>query len=169
MKIEEALEPTGRASDHRDKIMYAALDEKGVLCWYDIETHELINPVGLDSINGSGWQPYHEVKEIKPEVRGELWETKSGLKVFVCRGNGGELILKREDGFEFSLNNLPKGLTRLFPIVEDDNVERITVKRVKWRKFNGMTLIYPSSDSRFDFASLIDSGRMKMILETYKV
>ena len=182
MKIEEALEATGKASDHRDKVMYAELDEKGVLCWYDIETHELINPVGLDSINGSGWQLYHEVKEIRPEEVGELWKKSSDRFVYLVGKEEGRLVGIPSETILFtfdierhgkSMIHEKNGWQRLFPPVEDDSIERIEIERMTFGRIEGangakyMSIISTSCD--VPSLNIFNGKSMKAIFEIAKI
>jgi hypothetical protein len=174
MDIREALKETGKAvhggfASYQEGYSWYVERIGCDLVWRTGAGVKRENATFLE-ITRDDWQPYHEEKEIRPEKAGELWETKTGFKLFVYRGEYeyGGLVLKREDGYTFNVNNLPDGLKRLYPPVEDENVERI---EVEYSGYNFLTLhLTPCVDS---FAHLIDKmnkdiPKKKMILEIPK-
>lgn len=135
MNIQDALKETGEARrPNTRKGQYAYLN-KDVLFWNDgpIEA-----PVLMVSIFADDWQPYHEVKEIRPEKAGELWENKeSNLKFYVhewgVRLDKRDLHILWNNGPRELLSNIDiihnkNGWIRCFPHVEDENVERIEIE-----------------------------------------
>jgi hypothetical protein len=82
MRIDEALKETGIVTPdyiNIKKHSFAKLLD-GVLYWHDIKEGNCSFPVSLHDINNIKWQPYHEVKEIRPEKAGELWVSRENEK-----------------------------------------------------------------------------------------
>ena len=146
--------------------------------WSFIEDGIKENDISFCPFCGKRIEEYHEVKEIRPHHIGELWETESGFKLFTCKDEEGELVLKREDGYTFSLNNLPDNLTCLFPKVEDDSVERIEIESVFFKGYENFRdqrtaeLNFLACQVDFDIypklRTLDHSTPMKVILEFSK-
>ena len=125
----------------------------------------------LQQIIEDDWQPYHEIKEIRPENAGELWD-KDGCKYITFGTDNNDLRIFNQVGGEYELSEfIPDGpihdkygWTRLYPKIEDD-VERIEIEGVKWIEAT-KSLIYPSGV--YEWRHLINRSPMKMILETPK-
>lgn len=78
MEIKEALRETGKAEvkDYGDgwDISYAKIHgDKGTLYWFDKVTNEEKGPVAFHIQHEEVWQPYRELKEIRPEVE-DSWD-----------------------------------------------------------------------------------------------
>ena len=172
MDIQDALEPTGEARKGSNLADYAHLvkDE-------DSDRHSLMwvidgkndGNVQYEDIFEDDWQPYHEVKEIRPEKEGELWKNNVHINWFIrwvgsSRNKGLQAV--SEQGVCFDVKGLDmihgKEWTRLFPPVEDESVERIEIERVAWRQSHGV--YFPTADTDIEFSELKEKGRMKMIL-----
>ena len=72
MNIQDALKGAGESEGkilniQMDRV--AQPDQFGILRWLDKGILVMV----IDIIEGD-WQPYHEVKEIRPEKAGELWK-----------------------------------------------------------------------------------------------
>jgi hypothetical protein len=123
MNIREALEETGKAT-RKDWTVRKYIFQAGA--YFEVENingeRESYSAVILVDNN---WQPYHEVKEIRPGRAGELWD-KEGCK-YITFGNGkSDLRIFNQAGGEYELSEfIPDGLihnkygwTRLYPPVE---------------------------------------------------
>ena len=180
MKIQDALEPTGKAFIEKKGDCYAAIEDDGCpLTWYNKQTSDLMGHIALDTIISDKWQPYYEVKEIRPEKAGELWrygDSDSYAHTF-----------KQDDDIYFLSDGCaPKTLallagvkhgeywTRLCPEVEDPSVKRIRIKDVTWHEgiCNGVSAIFPRADNGSNSEDvskdLLTRGLMNMILEIPK-
>ncbi len=181
MKIDYALISTGKAHRPTDIRSYVMVDENDVLFWYGTTKNNKGAQVMLSEILGEVWQPYHEVKEIRPEKAGELWE-REGLFFVIVRDTSNNNLMIRccEDDYLWSINNHSftpmihnkNGWKRLFPEPEDDSVERIEFSEVEWSKDKAILgFIYPSLNVKGNNGglwNLLDRPPMKMILEIPK-
>lgn len=129
----------------------------------------------LRCIYKPGREDRFEAKEVEilPEKAGELWQYRNS-ESYAHTFKDGDDIYFLSDGCSpklvSSLECVRHGQywTRRFPHVEDENVEKIVIKGVKWRKLSSTTLIYPSADTEIGFTDLVDKPRMKMTLEYEK-
>ena len=190
MKIEEALKETGKAiyPDQTDVYVEVRFDNgANYLVWVNTEDNEIDGrvageeggKVAYEMHFKDNWQPYHEVKEIRPENAGELWcfesgdgtesyhhtqgsQFREGLELI---GYAGPIDMKQV------IHNHKNGWTREFPKVEDENVERIEIEAVRWERHEAFCT-YPKSTLAMEpngrFNEFIKRGPMKMILEIPK-
>ena len=172
MKIEEALKDGGRATrkgfdwfveecQNGEHIYRAIHIASGGVVGYEMAIRHFF---------ADDWQPYHEVKEIRPEKAGELWEGASN-KVYVTvyrkgilcfhdlekRESTGYLDFKRNDNSAWVCCDEPihnkNGWERILPKVEDDSVEIIEIEKVTFGRIQGangakyVSIISTSCDS----------------------
>jgi hypothetical protein len=141
MKTEEALRPTGKAVDKREPGYYIAEDEEGRLYWYERKTGRKCHPVIASDIFRNAWQPYHELKEIRPEKAGELWQRTDGEYFHTNIVNGNIRFCGDVGRVDSSLIKYvihgKNGWKRLHPKPEDDSVERIEIKKVTFGRIEG--------------------------------
>ena len=88
MRIQDALEPTGKARKEDNKADYAYLilsenSDRHDLVWY--VKGLLPENVQYEDFLGHDWQPYVEDEKIRPEKAGELWEDNNGELYFIVR------------------------------------------------------------------------------------
>ena len=173
MNIQEARGKTGKARrphwEHK-KFVYLVGDD------FHVDTGDGQSGFVYSdkAILGDDWQPYYEVKEIRPEKAGELWQEELSGNYYTTNvpmplGLGGGLALFGPKGrIDIKDGDVVhgKGWIRLFPHVEDKNVERIEIERVAWRHSHGV--YFPTADTDIEFSELKEKGRMKMILEIPK-
>ena len=57
MYIKEALAPTGEAKTAEFSSLYVRVNEKGLLCWFDINLNAEATPVALLHILKNDWHP----------------------------------------------------------------------------------------------------------------
>lgn len=151
---------------------YASIGESGRLRWYykrKDAPNEGGDYVSLDMILSENWQPYHEVKEIRPYAAGELWEMSSHAKFFVIAdessgvnklcGLYGDKICIREDIIH------GKDWVRLYPPVEDENVERIEIEGVEIESCCDDIIIKTSS---LDKGTVFNKCKAKVTIEIPK-
>ena len=125
MLIQDALKETGKARKEDCSIGFVMKNEKGHLIFFN-EDGVADGYVVLSAIMSDNWQPYHEVKEIRPEVTGEVWENPHKEKFFT---------IKLEQRFHFideqghCHNSHIGNLTRIFSPVEDEQSAKD-----KWEK-----------------------------------
>ena len=138
-RVGVVLQETGKICITDDSPDYAFENSEGVLVWDNNGKNE---PVMLYLITDAVWQPYHEVKEIRPEA-GELWISKVGDRYFITScptvdyltavaRSGNKYTLNKDYSFmEYKeVVHNKNGWTRLFPEPEDDSVERIEIEGV---------------------------------------
>lgn len=127
MNIQKALEETGKAiQPDIPKGLYYSLNESGVL-WLYSKIGRPIEIVKFGDIFTYNYTPYYEVKEIRPEKAGELWErdgefnhrcttfeTDVGLNVIWWDGDTPNTNRIGKD----MIHN-KNGWTRLYPPVEE--------------------------------------------------
>ena len=166
-------EPTKKAEAKEQSRNYAKKRDCGVLSWYDKERDIFLCDVRLDEIFNFTWRPYHEVKEIRPEKAGELWEKDNGspgniwvsFKIdstrvlrFKHTTTGGEVVL--EEGFHKHevvhnkngwklLYSPDKEVMERIKEVGDPSFKRIRIKDVTWHKGrgNGVSIVFPIADN----------------------
>jgi hypothetical protein len=180
MLIQEALKENGKAWFKEGRDLYARKDGSYVH-WYDSLNDNCLGEITLDNLTSDQWQPYHEVKEIRPEKAGELWgfenEMTSDNYITVWVKGGGEIRLIR-DTFthivpEKVIHN-KNGWTRLYPPVEDDSVERIEFEDTAFLEgiVAGSSVFYPTSNlgqfCNAVFKNYCKRPSVKMILEIPK-
>ena len=149
MKTREALNENGKICISNNSPDYAFENSDGVLVWNNNGENE---PVRLCLINDVDWQPYPEVKEIRPEHSGELWEKRECFYHTSGSQRSGGLTLHSDVGTVDMRNVIhgKNGWTRLHPPVEDNSVEfrKVTFDRIIGE--NGakyMSIISTSCDS----------------------
>ena len=128
-----------------------------------------------------------KIVEIRPEKAGELWAIRD-TSIFTYKdvyGDSLELKFIYADGSGKSyiaghaneqIRHNKNGWTRLYPLVEDENIERIEIEGVEW--FDGRLtksgrygplVIYPETGlSRAKELEFVNGPPMKMILEIPK-
>jgi hypothetical protein len=138
MDIIEALKETGMVSILAGCEDYAFINEDGVLCWDNKGSPE---PVPLDLIPLK-WRPYRKEPQIVPKEAGEVWVNDIGIKWFICFAcsdqSKGLVALSEQQVFwnidQLNMVHGKNGWTRLFPKVEDPNIERVELDNVTWIK-----------------------------------
>ena len=164
-RIGVLLQETGKICITTGSPDYAFENSEGVLMWANNGKDE---PVRLDLITGALWQPYHEVKEIRPEKAGELWENGDG-KYYHTHDVEGDLYLVGMYEAVKVEGAITSGMTRLYPPVE--NVERIEIESVKFASLpDSKHFAYPmvSNGGTYNWKDLPYKPAMKMILEIPK-
>jgi len=68
-------------------VFHAALDERGVLSWYEKSSDIFTSYVRFEDIENLTWWPYTPEPVIRPENAGELWK-QSGV-YFMLVSDGG--------------------------------------------------------------------------------
>jgi hypothetical protein len=176
MDIKDALEPTGKVVLVLDgeKVEYVKWFDD-TLWWVDVRSGACDREVGhLDILEGD-WEPYHEVEEIVPENAFELWK-RGAYKYFTIRISGASLEFVNESGQ--SVTGIARaihskdGWIREYPKVKDENVERIEIEGVKWKRkeIHNEVYFYPdlvnskSDMTYFQHTELTMKPPMKMIL-----
>lgn len=133
MKVQDALKPTGKAIDKRNRDAYIEVRfECGAnyLIWVNNKTGEYEGRLSYEAHFIEDWQPYHEEKEIRPEEPGETWEEKTRCLKYFTFSNavlGLAVIDERGVIIDITENMVhgKNGFTRIEPPVEDDSIERI--------------------------------------------
>lgn len=137
MNIQDALKETGRAQCEQYTRYYAQWDGS-CLQFYSKDRSVYQGLLAHDRILKDDWQPYPIKKEIRPENAGELWRNAMGVKFFSFFDNDKEVCLcmidQSGDRFISGLGELEhfthnqNGWARLYPPVEDENIERIIIE-----------------------------------------
>ena len=181
MNIQDVLEETGKVRGTNWETTYARL-KGGVLTQYVIKDDDDIGAVDLNCILDTDWVPYHEEKEIRPKKVGELWKHESGLHAHTFRDKKGNLCINEDQCFfgtdtrkATQVIHNKNGWTRLHPLVEDENVERIEIEESELRSFSTGTstgdilcsLAVPK-DAYDKLVKVLFDKPMKMILEIPK-
>ena len=172
MKIEEAQEENGRAwlpEDKTSKRDEYVICVGGIMTWVKGPGAAPMNPVAYCLLKRDDWQPYHEVKEIRPEV-GELWWQKGYGNLFIVKPiKIDKLHYKHDDGsggvVPSSMVHGEFGYKRLWPEVEDESIERVEIEGVHWQKKDNWCVPFGMKRIGED---LINRSPMKMILEMSK-
>ena len=179
MKIEEALKETGKAFLEDFESSYVEINEEGYLAWYNMKNQRELDKVEFECIVDNCWQSYHEVKEIRPEKAGELWNRDNVGICFVINNPGCTVDVVWPDGDTDTIRPMihnKNGWARLFPKVEDDSVERIEIEGVKFDN-SCDSCNYPSPVKSYNthtkefgeqLKELCEKPLMKMILEIPK-
>ena len=171
MKVQKALKETGKA--RRDKWGEKEYIYKKGMYFID-NTGE---PFNREDITADVWQPYHEVKEIRPEKAGELWQLWKDVYYHTVSNSHGKISLVAYAGTidTKGVGHNKNGWTREFPKVEDPSVKRIRIKDVTWHKGigNGVSVVFPVADNSGEGSAevgkdLLTYGPMTMILEMQK-
>ena len=104
----------------------SALPKEDPLHWYDMETNHENYPVSIADIGRDEWQPYLEVKEIRPEKAGELWERdgESNHRCVTYEGIVGLNVIwwggaANTDRVDTGMIHNKNGWIRYFPHVEE--------------------------------------------------
>ena len=178
MLIQEALKQAGESEGKILNVQMnrvAQPDQFGILRWLDEGTLVMV----IDITEGE-WQPYHEVKEIRPEKAGELWEHKDGIFAIAMGRDGrlGRVWVNQKPSFANPDNMLSvytqpmkevihgkDSYKRLFPPIEDDSVERMVFENVTFRNKNGCIVAMNECGAMI---GVLDSPPMKMTLEKPK-
>lgn len=134
MKIEEALKETGKVlGPNKDAKCYAMVSPDGPLQWFYFKDNKPACAVGFLKITTDNWQPYHEVKEIRPEKENEVWKHVDGI-TYLHDAKGSALRTSRGNELhEYIYKKVVHGKEweRILPKVEDDSVERIEIEKLK--------------------------------------
>lgn len=140
MKIKEALKGNGKAI-RKGLDWFIEECQNGEYCYRiaDLSTGGVLGyEISIHHILADDWQPYHEVKEIRPENAGELWkfnqyswftyfdknEQNEEVLMGIC--NDGDISqIDKNDKVYKSINPIhgKDGWKRLFPKPEDDSNE----------------------------------------------
>lgn len=149
------------------------------LWWYDRKTDNARRPLSHEEMFES-YDPYHEVKKIRPEKAGELWQynnlfvwctvIKNEVLEMVCaHGKDIETV----DKMNLTVHG-KNGWKRLFPEVEDDSVERIEFDDMVFLEglVAGSSVFFPTSNlgqfSNGIFKDYCKRPPIKMIFEIPK-
>ena len=186
MNIQEALKPTGKAiySGQTDVYVEIRFDNgANYLVWVNTEDNEIDGRVigeeggrvAYEMHFKDNWQPYHEVKEIRPEKAGELWKkgvdrfvyliAEEGINKLIAIPSISELLSFniKEHGRDIIHNK--NGWTRLFPPVEDESVEEMKFEAVTWGKCDcGFNYPMAGRGSFQNNDKLLNQPPMEMIL-----
>jgi hypothetical protein len=141
--------------------------------WYNLQD-EQIGPVAYCLLKGNDWESYHKAKEIRPENAGELWQFREDNedKYVVMYTSPNSLYLtnvftRLTKEISQVIHN-QNGWKRLFPVVEEEDIERIVIEGVQWRNHR-IGLMYPIGGACAPkLKRLDDKPPMKMILEIPK-
>lgn len=187
MEILKALKETGKAIDEENlyngKSGYVAWFKDELLYWFDKESHIRRHSLSHKEITGGNWQPYPDKSVIKPEKAGELWEwCKQYYHTEIdIRESNGIAFVGRSDRLipdHTEIIHGQFGWTREFTPVDDENIERIVIKDVIWKKIptsNGVVQ-YPDCPgpylqnilSNIKREDILDKPPMKLIIEIPK-
>ena len=149
MNIQSALVPTGKAvkggnngcANWQAGYKWHAERLGRRLVWCDEKGTEQLGDIDYLSIISNDWQPYHEVKEIRPEDEREVWINKKYSSVHVLitgwtELGGGKLVFRNADGhvapIEPEAIHGKNGWERIHPLPEGENVERIEFDNIRW-------------------------------------
>lgn len=135
MKIIDALKPTGKATMPHLSTNYVAVDDDDVLRYFGINTKFAGRVVSYKHIICDDWQPYHEVKEIRPKEPGETWyEVTRDLKCFTFSNAALGLAMMDERGVIITIPEYmvhgKNGFTRVDPPVKEDSVKNNSHVRI---------------------------------------
>ena len=126
MRIDEALQKTGKADATVLNSYYVKVSDAGNLVWYCKKTNEAYNLVRFEVMIELNWQPYYSESQIRPEKAGELWRyEESGEMVFTFLNlPTSSLLLQWEDGDiedveQRDVIHNQNGWTRLYPAVDE--------------------------------------------------
>ena len=140
MKIQEALKPTGKATYQGQTDVYVEIrfdNGANYLVWVNTEDNEIDGRVAGEEGGRvayemhfkDNWQPYHEVKEIRPEKAGEVWWHEGrDLKILIFSNAMLSLSAIDETGAICDIERIIhgyNGFTRvdpLIPLVEKESI-----------------------------------------------
>lgn len=139
MKVTKALELTGKAYREDNGADYVMLVNNtegsgSLLHWFNDgeDIGEVVFEEQIDDI----WQPYPEVKEIRPKSSEEVWVGSHGRHM-VTGWREGELWGYFNDGSKCTVLDKgslvihgKNGWDRLIPSVEDESVDRIEIETI---------------------------------------
>ena len=169
MDIKSALEPTGKAKKEYWGATYAARDEKGIIRQYC--DGMVLGGISSDELNEEYWQPCHEKPEIRPENQDEMWRNSHVDVCYLYDAVNNKLMTARGISLDNQIleNKVIHGQnswTRIYPPVPDENVEKVVIENVAWRRSHGV--IFPIADTDEDWQSLATKPRMQMTLKWKK-
>lgn len=139
MDIQEALKETEQTETKAQRSWYVKKNEEDQYFWYIKDTDEVVRELRVSEALGYIWQPYHDKKEIRPEKVGEHWANEHGKHLFAYKmkyhvhwiDESGEVI---DIKLHKDIIHCQNGWTRIYPPVEDENIERIEFENVIWGK-----------------------------------
>ena len=108
-----------------------------------------------------------KAKVITPQKAGELWY-KNNVYFLTCEYDGNLTFVSKfsaNAAFREAVHN-QNGWTRIEPSVPDENVEKVVIENVAWRRSHGV--IFPIADTDEEWQSLATKPRMNMTLEWRK-
>lgn len=144
MNIQEALKETGKATydGASAHLQWRNCD----LWWVDNDTGKWLEKASHKDLFEFWFIPYHDKKEIRPEKAGELWEHhKFGIACILLKNSKLIGTWVHEHGNTNPVSCIStssdiihnqNGWTRLYPPVEDENMERIEFENVSWDIIN---------------------------------
>jgi hypothetical protein len=104
MKIQDVLGPTGRAEAVLARPdWYIKTKENCEYFWYRKDTNEVIRELTVNEALGYVWQPYHEVKEIRPENEDEVWFNSHVEIYYLYSARNKELVTARKIALDKAL------------------------------------------------------------------
>ena len=153
MNIQDALKETGKAEDDTLELFYIAWrhDTTPSELWYFRKSdNSPYDELSHEAIFKEYYQSYYEVKEIRPEKAGELWQynnlfewctvRKNGVIEMICaQGKDIETIDKmnltihNKNGWKLIYSPDKEVMAKING--EDENIERVVVKIASW--YNG--------------------------------
>jgi hypothetical protein len=164
--IKKALKKTGKAVRTKKPDYYAQMNDEGQLLWHDILYPDDTYFVQVSAILADNWVSYPIEKEIRPEKAGELWEhreEKISFFIFKKNPNTVDKNIMDETGITDDFENLSSevihnknGWKRLFPVVEEEDIERIEVRHSGYRNGNEICFYYePQHRGALDIAGAV--------------
>ena len=188
MEIKKALEATGKASKGDNEAHVELINSiNGVkeLMWVceGVDEAEL-GYVQYGDIITDDWRPYHDKKEIRPEI-GDIWEIEDGSSGFIHGSfqyaderDFEDMYITFTTGFKNSIK-IPmvhgeNGWKRIHPPVEDDSIERVVIENCAFLKHEGknITVVFPTSTggqfNNGSFEKYTGKKPMEMILKIPK-
>ena len=138
MNIQDALKETGVATVGNWIINWNSLDGYFQNTHPDGKIEKFT--FGKHDIQRDDWLPYREENEIRPEKAGELWVHDRGGSFYTYEGNYGNINTIHISGCAMPKDFIhgKNGWKRVFPSVEDENVERIEIEDVSWKRKEGI-------------------------------
>jgi len=142
MNIIEALKETGMARWRRDTSAYIKpVFRNGAeyLVWHDSETDIEQGDLSWQAHFDETYVPYHKEPEIRPKEAGEVWKNKRDKFIYMTKMGEryeGLLMIPSEKDL-FSSNPAKEvihgqnGWERLFSPVQDNDIERVSIKLSK--------------------------------------
>lgn len=137
MNIQDALKETGKACN-KDKSAYVGVrfdHGANYLSWYNSHNDEYISNVSYEAHFKDDWQPYHPIKEIRPENAGELWRCTLNNVCYLYEPHDNILTTARGNTIKVNKCDPPvvhgEHWKRLYPEVKE-GVERVGIDNVPW-------------------------------------